>query len=93
MTADFENIEQLLRDSKPDEAIALLDAYVADSASCRLDTAYFLLGNAYRQKGDWRMAINSYNRSVQINPDGQAATALQAANEVLDFFNHDLYNP
>ena len=93
MTADFENIEQLLRDSKPDEAIAQLGAYLATPGASCLDVAYYLLGNAYRQKSDWRKAISNYNRSVQLNPDGPAKTALQTANEILNFFNHDLYNP
>lgn len=93
MTADFENIEQLLRDSKPDEAISQLEAYLATPGASCLDVAYYLLGNAYRQKSDWRKAISNYNRSVQLNPDGPAKTALQTANEILDFFNHDLYNP
>mgnify|MGYP003523887911 CR=1 FL=1 len=93
MTADFENIEQLLRDSKPDEAIARLEAYLATPGASCLDVAYYLLGNAYRQKSDWRKAINNYNRAVQLNPDGPAKTALQTAKEILDFFNHDLYNP
>lgn len=93
MTADFENIEQLLRDSKPEEAIAWLEVYLATPGASCLDVAYYLLGNAYRQKSDWRKAINNYNRAVQLNPDGPAKTALQTANEILDFFNHDLYNP
>ena len=46
MTADFENIEQLLRDSKPDEAIAQLEAYLATPGASCLDVAYYLLGNA-----------------------------------------------
>ncbi|MGM9823868.1 MAG: tol-pal system YbgF family protein [Muribaculaceae bacterium] len=82
-----------MRDSKPDEAIAWLEAYLATPGASCLDVAYYLLGNAYRQKSDWRKAINNYNRAVQLNPDGPAKTALQTANEILDFFNHDLYNP
>lgn len=93
MTEDLENIERLLRDSRAAEAIAQLEAYLATPGASCLDVAYYLLGNAYRQKSDWRKAISNYNRSVQLNPDGPAKTALQTANEILNFFNHDLYNP
>ena len=93
MTEDLENIERLLRDSRAAEAVERLEAYLATPGASCLDVAYYLLGNAYRQKSDWRKAINNYNRAVQLNPDGPAKTALQTANEILDYFNHDLYNP
>ena len=93
MTEDLENIERLLRNSRAAEAVERLEAYLAMPGATCLDEAYYLLGNAYRQLGDWRKAISNYNRAVQFNPDGPAQTALQTANEILDYFNHDLYNP
>ena len=55
--------------------------------------AYYLRGNAYRQQGNWRMAINSYLEAIELDPDGPAVMAYNNAQEILAFFNKDLYNP
>lgn len=50
------------------------------------------MGNAHRKKGDWRMAINNYLEAMAINPESPAANAYAIANEILDFYNKDMYN-
>ena len=46
---------------------------------------FYLRGNAYRQLGDWGKAMSSYLESTERDPE--------SALEILDFYNHDLYNP
>ena len=58
-----------------------------------LATAYYLRGNAYRQNGNVRMALNSYLESMELNPDGPAAEAYRHIQELLDYYNKDYYNP
>lgn len=58
-----------------------------------LANAYYLRGNAYRQQGNVRMALNSYLESMDIDPDGPAAEAYRHLQELLDFYNKDYYNP
>ena len=58
-----------------------------------LTNAYYLRGNAYRQQGNVRMALNSYLESMDIDPDGPAAEAYRHLQELLDFYNKDYYNP
>ena len=58
-----------------------------------LATAYYLRGNAYRQNGNVRMALNSYLESMELDPDGPAAEAYRHIQELLDFYNKDYYNP
>ena len=53
---------------------------------------YYKLGNEYRKKGDWQMAINNYLQAVHLNPESPAQQALEIANEILDFYNKDMYN-
>lgn len=58
-----------------------------------LANAYYLRGNAYRQNGNVRMALNSYLESMELDPDGPAAEAYRHIQELLDFYNKDYYNP
>ena len=58
-----------------------------------LATAYYLRGNAYRQNGNVRMALNSYLESMELDPDGPAAEAYRHIQELLDYYNKDYYNP
>lgn len=79
-----------LHEGKLDEVVAQLEEYVAvhkDSAE-----AYFLLGNAYRKMENWKMALNYYQESMDLDPDGPATLAYNATIEVLEFFNKDMFN-
>ena len=80
------------------EGQAALDAaneIVEDKSVSRetLATAYYLRGNAYRQQGNVRLALNSYLESMELDPDGPAAEAYRHIQELLDFYNKDYYNP
>ena len=88
---ELEAIEKILVEGGTDEAIRLLDEYItsAPEPSAR---AYYPLGNAHRKKGDWQKAINNYLEAMAINPESPAANAYAIANEILDFYNKDMYN-
>lgn len=81
----------MLSEGRIDEAIAALKDFIA-SSEVPSDRAYYLLGNAYRKKGDWQGAINNYLEAMEINPDSPAKNAYSIANEILDFYNKDMYN-
>lgn len=87
-----EKVAALLREHKVDEAISLIEAFRADGGRMD-DVLFYLLGNAWRKKGNWQMAINNYNEAVRLNPASPAAAALEIANDILGFYNKDLYNP
>ncbi len=91
MVASVEELEKILYERGAEEAIAEANSYIASSAA-DLDGAYYILGNAYRKKGDWQGAINNYLRAMEINPNSPAKQAYQMANDILDFFNKDMYN-
>ena len=84
-------IEEILQAGRVEEAIGLLKEYIAASP-VPSDRAYYLLGNAYRKRGDWQGAINNYLEAMAINPDSPAKNAYAIANEILDFYNKDMYN-
>ena len=86
-----ELIRNLLATEKADEAIAELERF--RSAGGKMDdTLFYLLGNAWRKKGNWQMAMNNYLEAVALNPESPAQQALDIANEILDFYNKDMYN-
>lgn len=89
MTA--QDLEVILRDEGADKAIAEVEKYISGSKE-DLDFAYYILGNAYRKKGDWQGAINNYLEAMAINPNSPARQAYEMANDILDFFNKDMYN-
>ena len=87
----LESAEALLSEGKVEEAIAALREFIATS-EVPCDRAYYLLGNAYRKKGDWQGAINNYLEAMDINPNSPARNAYRIANDILDFYNKDMYN-
>ena len=87
----LESAEALISEGRVDEAIAALREFIAKS-EVPSDRAYYLLGNAYRKKGDWQGAINNYLEAMEINPDSPARNAHRIANDILDFYNKDMYN-
>ena len=83
-----DRISALLARDRADEAIALMESYDGPMD----DALYYLLGNAWRKKGNWQMAMNNYLEAIRLNPESPAAQALEIANEILDFYNKDMYN-
>ncbi len=54
--------------------------------------AHFLLGNLYRKREDWQGALNEYQAAMDINPESPARMAYDAIQEVLAFYNKDMFN-
>lgn len=86
-----EKIRTLLEQSKADEAIAEMEAYRAAGGTMD-DELFYLLGNAWRKKGNWQMAMNNYHEAIALNPESPARQALEIAQDILNFFNKDMYN-
>ena len=86
-----ERIKAMLEEHKADDVIDLMEEFRADGGSMD-DELFYLLGNAWRKKGNWQMAMNNYLEAVHLNPSSPAQQALDIANEILDFYNKDMYN-
>ena len=86
-----QDLEIILREEGAERAIAEAENYISSSKD-ELDFAYYILGNAYRKKGDWQGAINNYLLAMDINPQSPASQAYEMANDILNFFNKDMYN-
>ena len=54
---------------------------------------YYQLGNEYRQQGNWQEAINNYMEAIELDPDSPAVEAKQMLEDILNYYNKDMYNP
>ena len=86
----MEEIQRLITDGKTSEAIQRLNAYIETNPGS--DEAWHLLGKAYYKTGEIRLALNSYLRAIELNPDSPAQSAYNMAIRILDFYNKDMYN-
>ena len=86
-----EQLRIVLEQSRADEAIAAMESYRSGGGEMN-DRLFYLLGNAWRKKGNWQMAINNYLEAIDLNPESPAKQALEIAGEILAFYNKDMYN-
>lgn len=87
----LEDIKSTLDSNNIEMAINALTDYIKENPLS--DEAYFMRGNAYRRLNDWKNAISNYCEAMDINPDSPATEAYKAVQEILGFYNTDLYNP
>ncbi|MBP3737680.1 MAG: tetratricopeptide repeat protein [Muribaculaceae bacterium] len=91
---NLQEIKVLLENSESEQVVTAVDELLRHSTDKNtIAQAYYIRGNAYRQQGNMRQAMNSYLESMELDPDGPAAQAYRAIQEILNFYNHDLYNP
>lgn len=86
----MEEIKNLIYAGKVDDAIQQLNAYIQEHPET--DEAYYLLGNAWRKKGDNRQALNNYLEAIHRNPDSPAKNAYDMLMDILDFYYKEMYN-
>lgn len=71
--------------------LSALDEYI--KANPTSDAAYTQRGLTFWSMGKRAEAINDYLEALRINPQSDARIALQSTNNILDYYNKDLYNP
>ena len=59
----------------------------------RNDDLYFRRGKLYWRLDNRGAAITDFNTAISLNPNSSAKAYLKMANDILDFYNTDLYNP
>ena len=91
----IQEIKDMLSRSEGDAALDAANEIVENEGTSRetLSQAYYLRGNAYRQNGNVRMALNSYLEAMELDPDGPAAEAYRHLQELLAYYHKDYYNP
>ena len=91
----IQEIKDMLSRSEGEEALNAANEIVNNQSASKetMAMAYYLRGNAYRQNGNVRMALNSYLEAMELDPDGPAAEAYRHVQELLAFYHKDYYNP
>lgn len=88
----LEEIKARIRKNPSGEtSIEILTSYIEIHPDS--DEALTLRGLQYWGCGNRAAAIKDYLAALKINPESRAKMALKAANEILDYYNKDLYNP
>lgn len=91
MNETLTSIKQELNDGDVCRAIERLRKLLETSPEKDADIHY-LLGNAYRKRGDWQGALNSYQEAIAIDPESPAAEARNMLLDILNFYNKDMFN-
>ncbi|WP_294178017.1 tetratricopeptide repeat protein [uncultured Coprobacter sp.] len=83
-------IKKLIAENRLEEAIELLNRRIEQNE--KDDEAYYLLGNIFRKKGDWKQATFYYLSATEINPESPAKQAQEVLVDIQNFMNPD-FNP
>lgn len=54
---------------------------------------YYKLGNEYRRSGNWQEAIRNYMEAIELDPESPAVEAKLMLDDILNYYNKDMYNP
>ena len=95
MREDLDKVRTYIKEGKLDDAIRYLaNCIVAAAITPGEDKSelYYLLGNAYRKKGDFDLAMNYYTLAIEENPETPAVEARRALHGIMSFYNKDMYN-
>lgn len=94
MTELKNKIRALLARNETDEAIHLLTPLIEKGATttCDDDELFYLYGNAWRKKGNWKKALENYLEAMSLNPQSPAKEAHRMLMDILEFYNKDMYN-
>lgn len=54
---------------------------------------YYLKGNEFRRRGDFRQAMECYLEAIALDPESPAVQAKEMLDSIFAFSCKDLYNP
>lgn len=88
----LEEIKTMLKNGcQPSAAIEELNLLIESNPDN--EPAILERGMLYWGCGSRALAINDFHAAIALNPESLAHQALQNANDILDYYNKDLYNP
>lgn len=88
---DKDSIKLLIEKNELEEALVQLNAALESNMDD--DELFFMRGNIYRKQNQWKQSLDDYCSAVEINPSSPAAFAYDAVQQILEFYNKDMYNP
>ena len=89
----LDDIKLLIQNGEIENALTALNEFIELTDSSQLKSeAYYLRGNAYRKQANWQQALNNYHLAIESDPDSPAVEALKMLNDILSFYNKDMFN-
>lgn len=55
-------------------------------------TLYYLQGKAYMKQSNWGQAISCFKHAEEIDPHSPARECRLMLDDIMDFYNKDMYN-
>ena len=90
----IQEIKDAIRGMTGSEAVSFLTEYIARNPEAPgLDEVYTLRGMKNWGMQNRKAAIDDYLAAIKLNPESKAVQALKATNDILDFYDKNLYNP
>lgn len=86
----IDDIKQLIAQEEFAQAEESLKSFLSEHPEN--EQAHFLMGNLFRKREDWEDALNEYQAAMDINENSPARLAYNAIQEVLAFYNKDMFN-
>lgn len=91
---NFLELKESMKGLSGDDAVKALSEYIESNPNAAdLDEVLTYRGMKYWGMQKRSLAINDYLAAIKLNPQSKAVQALKAANDILDYYNKDLYNP
>lgn len=87
----YEKLSKQTRLLGYEDALAIINAYLHEHPED--EQVLTLRGMKHWGAGRRADALNDYLAAIALNPQSHARAALEAAGEILDYRNKDLYNP
>lgn len=85
-----QDVEAMVAAGHLDEALKALDTAIDRNADAML---LYTRGRLRWKLGRKTDAMSDYAASVALDPESPAAAALQMARDIMNFYDHNLYNP
>lgn len=91
---NLNKIKSEIKEGRLEEAIHTINHQLAlpNIAPEEKSELYYLLGNAHRKKNDFHLAMYNYTMAIDEQPDSPAVEALEALQQIMSFYNKDMYN-
>ena len=91
---DYQQLKDSVKGLSGQQAVKVLTDYIEANPNAQdLDEALTLRGMKHWGMQNRSAAINDYLTAIRLNPQSRAVQALKAANDILEYYNKDLYNP
>lgn len=87
---NFQPIFDALTANNLPEAESLIAA--AETAHGPHATLYYLQGKVYMKQSDWRNALNCFLKAEELEPEGPARECRLMLNDIMNFYNKDMFN-